>query len=77
MQGVLTPFDCLDGFERRVQQRPAQAGTGRSAGQASTSGDLCCALSPAQDMGLVSFGVPSGSPVVKCRLVLTVLVIRS
>ena len=47
MQGVLTPFDRLDGFERRVQQRPAQAAAGRSAGQASTSGNLCCALSPA------------------------------
>ncbi|BDA48603.1 probable DNA excision repair protein ERCC-6 [Coccomyxa sp. Obi] len=38
--GVLTPFDRLDGFERRVQSRsaPATQSVGRSAGEASTSG---------------------------------------
>ena len=43
VQGVLTPFDCLDGFERRVQPRAApapQSAAARSAGQASTSGDF-------------------------------------
>ncbi len=42
VQGVLTPFDRLDGFERRVQPQSAAA---RSAGQASTSGDSSTFLS--------------------------------
>lgn len=33
-QGVLTPFDRLDGFERRIQSEAVQRGTG----EASTSG---------------------------------------
>jgi len=33
-QGVLTPFDRLDGYERRIQSDPADGG----AGAASTSG---------------------------------------
>ena len=44
VQGVLTPFDRLDGYERRVQQRPAQGAAARSAGEASTSGGVPCSL---------------------------------
>lgn len=36
-QGVLTPFDRLDGYERRIQSGSAAE---RSAGEASTSGAL-------------------------------------
>ena len=48
MQGLLTPFDCLEGFERKVMKRPSapkppSGGTAaeRSRGEASTSGETC------------------------------------
>lgn len=41
---MLTPFDRLDGFERRMQQRQS----GRSADQASTSGDEAASSLPSR-----------------------------
>ena len=44
LQGVLTPFDNLSGFERKVHAPSGpSAAQQRTAGQASTSGVTCCA----------------------------------
>ena len=38
LQGVLTPFDRLEGFERRVQSRGQEAAAAGSAGQSGLQG---------------------------------------
>jgi DNA excision repair protein ERCC-6 len=54
--GVLTPFDMLDGFERRVERGPAQRQPGPAEGVEHAAGHICLSSTCRQLAGNISEG---------------------
>ncbi len=59
MQGVLTPFDRLEGFERKQKDKgeDANSAKARSSGEASTSGEHHVLVAPRSSPFLSAFWV--------------------